>query len=108
MQRIKNLTNSPYDIMNAKGQKVRLPARGEIEVNVHPLHLPLYRTLGYFTISEGDAAPQKAKAKKKPPQPVDPVVAELRKEYQELTGKKPFNGWKAEELQKRIDAALAA
>jgi hypothetical protein len=39
--------------------------------------------------------------------PVDTDLAKLRADYTELTGKKPFGGWKAEELQKRIDKALA-
>ncbi|MCZ7502031.1 hypothetical protein [Agrobacterium sp. ST15.13.015] len=34
-------------------------------------------------------------------------VAKLRADYKELVGKNAFNGWDAEELQKRIDAALA-
>lgn len=33
-------------------------------------------------------------------------IANLRAEYNELIGKKPFNGWDEAELQKRIDAAL--
>lgn len=34
-------------------------------------------------------------------------IAKLRADYAELVGKPPFNGWGAEELQKRIDAALS-
>lgn len=34
-------------------------------------------------------------------------LAKLRADYAELLGKTPFNGWGAEELQKRIDAALS-
>lgn len=30
-----------------------------------------------------------------------------RKDYEELFGKRPFNGWDAAELQKRIDEKLA-
>lgn len=108
MQRIKNLTNSPHDVLNAKGKKVRLPARGEIDVDIHPLHLPLYRALGYFEITEGKAA------KDATAQPVNGAAAgnddltKLRADYQEVVGKRAYHGWDAEELQKRIDAALEA
>ncbi|HWK65393.1 MAG TPA: hypothetical protein VNS34_10655 [Rhizobiaceae bacterium] len=94
MHTIKNLVNSPYDIRLKDGTTARLPARGEITVEVDPLHLPFYRTLGYFEIRE--SAEQ---------QPADDL-ARLRADYTEVTGKKPFMGWDAEELQKRIDAAL--
>ncbi len=33
-------------------------------------------------------------------------ITKLRADYKEMTGKNAFNGWGAEELQKRIDAAL--
>ena len=51
MLRIKNLTNSPYPILLADGSKELLPARGEIDADIHPQHLSLYRSLGYFVIS---------------------------------------------------------
>lgn len=51
MLRIKNLTNSPYPIMMADGSKEILPASGEIDADIHPQHLSLYRSLGYFVIS---------------------------------------------------------
>jgi len=35
-------------------------------------------------------------------------LAKLRADYQEVVGKRPFNGWDAAELQKRIDEALAS
>lgn len=119
MQRIKNLTNSPYDIRVKGGKTERLPARGEITVDVDPLHLPLYRTIGYFQLFEGPTVPnaelvgnwkdgkpvsdKKAKATKD----IDPELVKLRKDYTELTGKKFFHKWDVAELQKRIDAALA-
>lgn len=34
-------------------------------------------------------------------------IDKIRKDYEELFGKKPFNGWDAAELQKRIDEKLA-
>jgi hypothetical protein len=36
------------------------------------------------------------------------VLTKLRTDYLEAVGKKPFNGWDAVELQKRIDEALAS
>lgn len=36
------------------------------------------------------------------------ALSKLRAEYTELVGKKPFAGWKADELQRRIDEALAS
>ena len=36
------------------------------------------------------------------------ALNKLRAEYTELLGKKPFPGWDAAELQKRIDEALAS
>lgn len=52
MLRIKNLTNSPYPILLADGSKEILPARGVMNVDVHPQQLPFYRSIGYFQISE--------------------------------------------------------
>lgn len=118
MQRIKNLTNSPYDIRVKGGKTERLPARGEITVDVDPLHLPLYRTIGYFQLFEGPAVPKAelvgnwkdgkpvADKKAKATKDIDPELAKLRKDYTELTGKKFYHKWDAAELQKRIDEAL--
>lgn len=39
--------------------------------------------------------------------PADPAMAELRKEYQETVGKKPFPGWDADELRRRMAEAAA-
>jgi hypothetical protein len=36
------------------------------------------------------------------------ALVKLRAEYTDLFGKKPFAGWKADELQRRIDEALAS
>lgn len=57
MLRIKNLTNSPYEILLADGSRVLVPARGNLDgVDVHPNHLSLYRSLGYFVIEDVDAS----------------------------------------------------
>lgn len=119
MHRIKNLTNSPYDIRVKGGKTERLPARGEITVDVDPLHLPLYRTIGYFQLFEGSTVPSAehvgnwvdgkpvAEKKAKASKDVDPELAKLRKDYADLTGKKFYYKWDVSELQKRIDAELA-
>lgn len=39
--------------------------------------------------------------------PADDLKA-LREKYQEVVGKRPFGGWKADELQRRIDEACAS
>lgn len=36
------------------------------------------------------------------------AMAKLRADYTEVLGKKPYNGWGAAELQRRIDEALAS
>lgn len=36
------------------------------------------------------------------------ALNKLRADYQMLVGKKPFAGWKVDELQRRIDEALAS
>ena len=116
MLRIKNLTNSPYDIVDAEGKKVHLPARGEIETSVHAMHLPLYRSIGYFQITEtgekpADPLDHDGDGEKGGSLSVDgdkDVMSKLRADYQEIVGKRAFPGWDAAELQKRIDAALAS
>lgn len=35
-------------------------------------------------------------------------LSDLRAQYQEIVGKKPYHGWGADELRKRIDEALAS
>ncbi|MER8827227.1 hypothetical protein NKH73_14155 [Mesorhizobium sp. M0938] len=109
MHKIVNLTNSPYDIKVEGGGVERLPARGELEnISIDPMHLPLYRALGYFVITAVDAKPKKAPKAPKPATPADPALAKLRAEYTELTGKRPYMGWKADKLQAAIDKALEA
>lgn len=36
----------------------------------------------------------------------DEILDKLRKDYEDLFGKKAFNGWKADQLQAKIDAKL--
>ncbi|MBV2144238.1 hypothetical protein KUG47_12110 [Falsochrobactrum sp. TDYN1] len=121
MLTIKNLTNSPYPVILADGSKEILPARGVLEnVEVHPMHMPLYRSIGYFQLSEMPSVPgvelvgnwvngkPVSGAKTKSSKDIDPELTKLRKDYQEITGKRAYHGWDAIELQKRIDAVLEA
>ncbi|WP_442596313.1 hypothetical protein ACSBPU_05605 [Parapusillimonas sp. JC17] len=73
--RITNLTNSPYDLLDAKGKTVRLAARGSVSIDPHPQHVSHYRAVGYFRIE--DDAPAKPAARKTATQPAAPTgVAE--------------------------------
>lgn len=111
MLTIKNRTNSPYQIRLADGTTDMLPARGELTADVCPQHLPLYRALGYFEIVEVvDPLDHDGDGKKGGSTAHEPSddLTKLRQEYQEAVGKRPFMGWDAAELQKRIDAALEA
>lgn len=91
MYKIKNLTNSPYQLVDAKGAAVMLPAMGEIEIDPHPMHESLYRQLGYFRIEEGGA-----------PEPKADERDELRAQYEHLTGEKPDGRWSVERLKDEI------
>lgn len=115
MLTIKNLTNSPHPIVLADGTKAILPARGRLEnVEVHPLYLTAYRSLGYFQITESetkvaDPLDHDGDGKKGGSQPAsdaDDEVLRLRAEYTDLTDKKPHHLWRAERLQTEIDKAL--
>jgi len=91
---IHNLTNSPFDLLNDKGEKVRIAARGSIVgFKPHPGQLPFYRSLGYFKIE--DAGQE---------QKILPNGTSLAEQYRALTGKHPDGRWSdkrlAEELEK--------
>lgn len=62
---IKNLTNSPFDLINSKGEKVRLPARGTVDIEPHPSQAPYYKNIGYFKISESSKEDEKQSPAKK-------------------------------------------
>ncbi len=64
--KIKNLTSSPYQLVNAKGEKIMLPANGELtDFEPHPMQISHYRTLGYFEITQDDEKPEPKKTRKK-------------------------------------------
>ena len=96
--KIKNLTNSPFDLLDDKGEKVRIPARGTlVGFKPHPGQEPLYRSLGYFRIEESKAG-----------QPSEPVQVDeddlsLADQYRELAGKDPDKRWSTKRLQEEIE-----
>src|SRR5690554_6405305 len=95
---IKNLTNSPYSLVNKDGKRVMLPARGEIEIEPHPIHVGHYRQVGYLEITES------AQRQEQAPEP-DPIEA-LRNEYAALAGKPADGRWSAKKLSAEIDALM--
>lgn len=52
MFKVKNLTNSPYDLLNADGAKEHLPAMGELTYDPHPTQAGYVRSVGYFRVEE--------------------------------------------------------
>lgn len=95
--RITNLTNSPYDLRAADGTVVRLPARGVVDIDPHPMHIGTYRALGYFRIEVGPAAPELSEGD-------EPDLDGLRAQYEDLFGQAPDGRWRAA----RIQAAIAS
>lgn len=81
--KIKNLTNSPFDLINSAGLVVRLPARGEVTLEPHSMHAAAYRSAPYLQITEegkGSAA-----------------------EYESLTGKPADGRWSESRLREEIE-----
>ena len=84
---IKNLTNSPFDLIDHAGQKVRIPARGTVDIEPHPMHSAYYRQVGYFEITENEN-----------PAPVD----DLRERYESMTGEAPDGRWSKKRLAEEL------
>ncbi|HSH83590.1 MAG TPA: hypothetical protein VK979_00305 [Guyparkeria sp.] len=93
---IKNLTNSPYQLVDKDGKTVMLPARGTVDIEPHPMHVNQYRQIGYFEITDS-ASPKEAN-----PRDV------LRAEYKELTGESADKRWSESRLRTEIEALLEA
>ena len=79
------------------------------KVDVHPTMVDDYRK-GAYVVDDDQGGPLDHDNDGKPggstaPEQTDDM-AKLRAEYQDLIGKRPFPGWDADELQKRIDAKL--
>lgn len=94
--RIKNRTGSPYQLVDKDGNKVMLPAFGEVDIDPHPMHANQYKIVGYFEISESQVEPDDDD---------DPRDA-LREEYESLAGEQPDNRWGEGRLQSEIDKLL--
>lgn len=108
---LKNLSVFPLDVPTLSGPVV-LPANGEVIAELGALDAEVMRQSPYIEMTEGgeteEQKPQsKPAAKTKAKQEVDPALVKLRNDYEELFGKKPFNGWKVEQLQAKIDEKLA-
>lgn len=56
---IKNLTNSPFTLVDKDSKRVMLPARGTVDIEPHPMHENLYRQVGYFEIAEAEVEAEK-------------------------------------------------
>lgn len=84
---IKNLTNSPYSLLTKDGEKVMLAARGEIDIDPHPMYVSQYRQAGYFVITE--SAPTASEVEAENPDPSD----SLRTEHEELSGEDADKPW---------------
>lgn len=94
---IHNLTNSPFDLLNDKGEKVRIAARGTIEgFKPRPSQLSIYRTLGYFRIEDAGQDQQQE------PHPEEEELT-LADRYRELTGKDPDKRWSAKRLRTEVE-----
>lgn len=92
---IHNLTNSPFDLLDDKGEKVRIGARETlVGFKPHPRHENLYRQLGYFRIEEGGAPAPKVDERDELP---------LADQYRELAGKDPDKRWSNKRLLAEIE-----
>lgn len=89
MYKIRNLTNSPYDLIDADGKKVRLPARGEVTTSLHPMHEGLYRAIKYMELEPVAVEP-------------DGDIEEWRKLYEAEKGEAPDGRWKVARIQKEL------
>jgi hypothetical protein len=108
---LKSLSGFPLDVPTLSGPVI-LPAYGEVIAELGALDAEVMRQSPYVEMTEGgeveDSKPKaKPASKPKTKQEVEPALVKLRTDYEELFSKKPFNGWKVEQLQEKIDAKLA-
>lgn len=98
--KITNLTNSPHNLLNDKGEKVHLAARGTIEgFTPHQNHAALYKSIGYFRIEE-DAAPKVVEQDLS-----DASTNDLREKYEAISGKSADKRWNDKRLIEEIEKA---
>lgn len=97
MHDLRNLTNSPYSIMMAKGGSKVLPARGELKgVEVHPMYAQQIKNCGYIEISVSGKSSDTDGGD----------LEELREEYTDLTGEEPDLRWGKKRLESEIEQTL--
>lgn len=96
---IKNLTNSPYKLVDKDGKAHILPVGGELDIDPHPMHVNQYRQVGYFEITE--SSPTKPEST-----PEADSRDDLRAEYLELSGESADKRWSESRLRTEIDALL--
>lgn len=89
MYKIRNLTNSPYDLIDADGKKVRLPARGEVTTSLHPMHEGLYRAIKYMELEPA-------------PEDTGDDLDTWRALYETEKGEAPDGSWSAKRIQKEL------
>lgn len=105
---VRNRVNAPFELVSLDGVLL-LPALGETEPARFSEEqvLVMRASLGLEVSEVSNGRGQEEPDTGKPLGEDRSVLARLRGEYSELTGKKPFHGWDAAELQKRVDTALA-
>lgn len=96
MIKIKNLTNTPYELTEVDGKKTIVPAMGEIAGKFDSEDLKLVLMFGTFEVVEETPKDDEGKGD-------DPNIEDLKKEYRELTGKKPDGRWSTERLLHEIE-----
>lgn len=101
---IHNLTNSPFDLLNDKGEKVRIAARGTIEgFKPQPSQLSIYRSLGYFRIEDAGQGQEPEQDQQQESRPEEEEELTLADRYRELTGKDPDKRWSAKRLRAEVE-----
>jgi len=100
---VRNLVNAPFELPSLEGILI-LPALGETgPTQFSDEQVLIMRASLGIAIQEAEATPTAGPASVAS----GAELGRLRSEYAELVGKKPFHGWSTEDLQQRIDAALA-
>lgn len=92
MIRLKNATNSPYDIQTKQGMKV-LPAHGELECELDPAYLDILKLSFAVEVVDCKQKVAKKSGAEQPKTEEDPAA-----KYERLTGKKPDGRWSEERV----------
>lgn len=103
MVKVRNLTNSPFDLHGAEGM-VRLPAFGEVEGEFTDDYLGILESSMAVEVIKDEDAKTGDGGEAKP----EDELTKLRADYLDVVGKRAFHGWTAAQLQEKIDAKLAS